>query len=381
MKRTRWSILLISLLVLLLVAGCTSAPAADTDPDASTPAGTTDGGDATGTEPADDDGKMIGMVVKDVTAEYVQAMIVGAEQTCAELGIELKIIDGGTDNLKIMNAIDQFIMQGIDGFIIAAVEDPIAVIPGIQQLNDANIPVFALDTCPEGGVVDMFITFDIVESTKRAAGQMIEGIKSANNGEVPEGVVIEITGALVDMFAKECSRGLEEALAEYPQLTIVQGEGKWYNDDAFARTGDLLTRYGSDVVAVYCQTPDIMGSGTIAAIEAAGLNPADYFVCGICLGSEGIELLKSGKLYSVVEQPALSSAILAVRYLNDLFDGREIPKVGDNVEEAGELWSPAYVTENEYADGGATMILQGPLVPQEIASDDPRLWENILFGS
>jgi ribose transport system substrate-binding protein len=256
----------------------------------------------------------------------------------------------------------------------------VAVIPGIQSLNERGIPVFALDTCPSGGTVDMFLTFDLIESTKRAATQMIEGLKAKNNGEVPTGVVIEITGALVDMFAQECSEGLKQALADYPQLTIVQGEGKWFNDDAFARTGDLLTRYGDEVVAVYCQTPDIMGSGTISAIENAGLDPADYFVSGICIGSEGIELLKQGKLYAVVEQPALSSAILAVQYLNDIFNGKELPKVGDTVTEEGALWSPAYVLENEYADEGLTMILQGPLVPQETDPNNPLLWENILFG-
>jgi ribose transport system substrate-binding protein len=324
--------------------------------------------------------KVIGMLVKDASTEYIQAMIEGAQATADELGFELKVIDGGYDTMKFLDAINQYIMEEIDGFIIAAVEDPVAIIPGIEALNEKGIPVMSLDTCPSGGKVDMFITFDIVESTKRAATQMVEGLKAKNGGVVPEGVVIEITGALVDMFAQECSEGLKEALAPYPQLTIVQGEGKWFNDDAFARTGDLLTRYGDEVVAIYCQTPDIMGSGTVAAIENAGLDPADYFVSGICIGSEGREMLKSGKLYAVVEQPALDSAILAVRYLKDVFDGKPLPQVGDEITEEGALWSPAYIIENEDVDEGVTMILQGPLVPQDADPDDPLLWENILFG-
>ncbi|MCL2496225.1 MAG: substrate-binding domain-containing protein [Clostridiales bacterium] len=226
----------------------------------------------------------------------------------------------------------------------------------------------------------MFITFDLVDSSRKAAEQMIEGIKSAHGGEVPKGVIIEITGALVDMFAQECSVGVKQVIDQYPQLTLVQGEGKWFNEDAYARTADLLTRYGDEVVGIYCQTPDIMGSGTVAAVESVGRNPSDYFISGICIGSEGLELLRQGKLYAVVEQPALSSAIFAVQYLDDLYNGRAIPQIGDTLEVEGELWSPAFITENEYADEGATMILQGPMVPQQIAIDDPRLWENILFG-
>jgi ribose transport system substrate-binding protein len=336
-------------------------------------------GNGANPEPAEKK-QSIGMLVKDATAEYIQAFMVGAQDYCDENNIDLKIIDGGYDTLKFLDGINQYIMQGIDGFIIAAVEDPVAVIPGIESLNEKGIPVIALDTCPTGGTIDMFITFDLVDSTRRAAEQMIEGIKAAHGGEVPAGVIIEITGALVDMFAQECMAGLKQVIDQYPQLTIVQGEGKWFNEDAFSRTADLLTRHGDEVVGIYCQTPDIMGSGTVAAVESLGRDPKNYFISGICIGSEGIELLKSGKLYAVVEQPALSSAIFAVQYLDDLYHGRSIPQIGETLEEEGALWSPAQVVENEYADEGVTMILQGPLVPQEVSPDDARLWENILFG-
>ena len=324
--------------------------------------------------------QVIGMLVKDATAEYIQAFMVGAQDYCDKQDIELKIIDGGYDTMKFLDAINQYLMQGIDGFIIAAVEDPVAIIPGIEAVNEKGIPVIALDTCPSGGTVDMFITFDLADSSRKAAEQMIEGIKSAHGGQVPEGVIIEITGALVDMFAQECMKGVKQVIDKYPQLTIVQGEGKWFNEDAFNRTADLLTRYGDKVVGIYCHTPDIMGSGTVAAVESLGRDPKNYFISGICVGSEGIALLKEGKLYAVVDQPALASAIFAVQYLDDLYHGRPIPKVGETVEEKGALWSPAHVIENEFADKGATMILQGPLVPQEVSPDDERLWENILFG-
>ena len=330
--------------------------------------------------PAAEKKQLIGMLVKDATAEYIQAFMIGAQNYCDEHNIEIKIIDGGYDTMKFLDGINQYIMQGIDGFIIAAVEDPVAIIPGIEQLNELGIPVMALDGCPSGGRVEMFITFDLADSSRRATEKMIEGIKSAHGGTVPPGVIIEITGALVDMFAQECMKGFRQALEPYPQLTIASGEGKWFNEDAFSRTADLLTRYGDEVLGIYCQTPDIMGSGTVAAVESVGRDPKDYFICGICLGSEGIELVREGKLYSVVEQPALSSAIFAVQFLDDLYNGRPIPKVGDTVEEEGAIWSPAHIIDNEFADEGATMILQGPMVPQDFSVDDPRLWENILFG-
>ena len=325
---------------------------------------------------ADEGGKTIGMVVKYAQSEFIQAFIIGARETCEKYNYELKVVDAQADSVKIMDAIDQFITQDIDAFIMAGAEDLVTLVPGIERLNEEDIPVFALDTCPEGGKVEMFITNDIIESTVKAASQMIEGIKGAHDGEVPEGVIIEITGALVDMYTDDCHEGLMKVLDEYPQLTVVQGEGNWNNEDSYARASDLLTRYGDDVVGIYVHTPDIMGSGVVSAVETAGLNPEDYFISGICIGKEGIELLKSGKLYAVVEQPALDASILTIEYIHDLFEGKALPEPGDTVTEEGALWSPAEVIENTYADEGRTMIIQAPLIPQECDPNDPQLWEN-----
>ena len=270
--------------------------------------------------------KVVGMVIKHAQTEFIQAFVIGATETCEKYGYELKVVDAQADTQQILNAIDNFITQGIDAFIMAGAEDLVSLVPGIEELNEAGIPVFALDTCPEGGKVEMFITNDIVESTAKAASQMVEGIKEAHDGEVPEGVIIEITGALVDMYTTDCHNGLMSVLDQYPQLTVVQGEGNWNNDDSYARAADLLARYGDQVVGIYVHTPDIMGSGVVNAVENANLDPADYFISGICIGKEGIELLKEGKLYAVVEQPALDAAILAVEHIHDVFEGEALPR-------------------------------------------------------
>jgi len=370
MKKLNWvlKITMILMISLVLLVGCSSSDTSKTDANTA--------GESKENSETVKERKKIGMVVKNTSSEYIQAFIIGATDTCEELGIDLMVTDAQADSLKIMDAIDTFIIQDIDGFILAGAEDLVTLVPGIEKLNDAGIPVFALDSCPEGGYVDMFLTFDLMESSQKAAEQMIKGLKEANNGEVPEGVVIEITGSLVDMFTTECHNGFTKVMEQYPQLTVVQGEGKWNNDDSYNRTSDLFTSYGDEVVAVYVHTPDIMGSGAVAAIENTGKDPKDYFISGICVGLEGLDLLKQGKLYAVVEQPALDSSILAVRYLNDIFNSVAIPEVGDVVEQEGALWSPANVFENEFAEGGRTMILQGPLVPQEVSADDDNLWEN-----
>jgi len=319
-----------------------------------------------------------GMIIKEPSAPYIQAFINGAQKKADELGVKVDIRDGQADSLKIMELMDNFIEQKVDGFIMAGAVDLKAIVPGIKKLNAAGIPVMALDTSPEGGKVDLFISFDIEESSKKAAEAFVQGIKDRNGGKVPEGVVIEITGALEDMFTQACTRGFRAVIDRYPQLKVAQGEGKWNNVDSNQKTTDLLTRYGKKVLGIYVHTPDIMGPGVVTAIETAGLNPKDYGICGICIGPEGLDLIKQGKLLAAVEQPALDSAGLAVEYLYKLKKGEGIPKVGETVVKEGAIWSPAKVVKNPWAEEGAFMVLQGPLVPTEVKPDDPRLWENRL---
>ncbi|MDX9872207.1 MAG: sugar ABC transporter substrate-binding protein [Clostridia bacterium] len=321
----------------------------------------------------------IGMVIKDPSAPYIMAFSEGAKAKAAELGIKIDIKDGQADSLKIMELMDNYITQDVDGFIMAGAVDLRAIVPGVKKLNQANIPIMALDTSPEGGKVDLFISFDIEAASAKAAEAFVQGIKDRNNGQVPKGVVIEITGSLEDMFTTSCNAGFTSVIGKYPQLTVVQGEGQWDNTISHERASDLLTRYGKEVLGIYVHTPDIMAPGVVTAIEAHKLNPADYGIAGICIGPEGIELIKQGKMLAAVEQPAYDSAVLAVQYLYDLYNGKSIPQIGDTVTQEGAGWSPAEVIKNPWADEGGFMVLQGPLVPAEIGVDDDRLWENKLF--
>lgn len=362
------SLLLIALLMLAMVfAGCTAAESEAEDP--------------AGAEQAADDEIVIGMVVRDIETPFIMALIAGAQAKCDELGYTLDVQDGRGDSLLILEHIDNFLMKGVDGFIMSGAIDLKAVVPGIEKLNAANIPVMALDSCPEGGDIEMFVNFDNTLETERATEVFIEGIKERNGGEVPEGVVICITGDLADMITGLITTGFYNVMNQYPQITVVEGEGKWNNEDSYERTAELLTRYGDEVLGVYVHTPDIMGTGAIRAIETAGLDPVDYGVCGIHIGPEFLDLIKQEKVLSCVEFPGYDCAYLAVKYLGDIFNGVPLPEIGDIIEEEGAIWSPAEVmdikTQSPNANG-LYLRVQGPMVPTEVAVDDPRLWENMV---
>ncbi|HEY8417900.1 MAG TPA: sugar ABC transporter substrate-binding protein, partial [Limnochordales bacterium] len=319
-----------------------------------------------------------GMIIKYPGVPYIEAFIRAAQDKAKELGVEVIIRDGAGDSLVIMELMDTFALMGVDGLIMAGAVDLRAIVPGVLRLNAEGIPIVALDTSPEGGRIEYFITADIEAMSAKAARYFIEDIKRRHGGQVPEGVVIEITGDIRDMFTHAANRGFRSVIDQYPQLRVVQGEGNWNNFDAHERTVDLLTRYGDEVVGIYVHTPDIMGPGVVSGIEAAGYNPADYSVTGIWMAPEGQQLIREGKILGAVAMPAYVPAQMAVDLLYRINMGLPVPQLGDVIEEEGALWSPAVVRKNPFADEGLLIDLQAPFVPFEADVDDPRLWENRL---
>ncbi len=318
-----------------------------------------------------------GMVIKYPGTPYIEAFIYAAQEAADEFGARLLVRDGEGDAQTIMNHMDTFILQEIDGFIMAGAVDQQAIVPGVMMLNDAGIPVVAIDTSPEGGRVEYFITADVGTQSARAAEAFIEDIRRRHGGTVPDGVVIEITGDVRDMYTRTANEGFMSVVGNYPQLRVVQGDGQWNNIDAHDRASDLLTRHGDDVVGIYVQTPDIMGPGVVEAVRGAGLNPRDFSITGTWMGPEGQELIRNNEVLGIVAMPAYAPARMAVELLYKLRTGEAVPQQGDVLSDPEAIWSPARVIVSPWADG-LVIEMQAPIVPLEIGVDDPRLWENRL---
>jgi ribose transport system substrate-binding protein len=320
----------------------------------------------------------IGFATRELTAPFSQAMVLAAQNKAKELGIELIVLSSDNDSLRHLDIMDNFITMGIDGFICGGVIDTKAIVSGITKMNEANIPVVALDNSPEGGKIDYFISNDIKDASKKATEYMVQELKDRNEGKVPTGIIIEVLGDLTSSFAGECTAGFHSVIDEYKEFKIVQGTANWSNDESFKLVADYLTRFGKEVIGVYVHTPDVMGTGAINAVKQAGIDPKKIVSAGFCLGPEGVDLIKKGEFTAIGEQQIYTAGEMAVELLYKMIKGEPVPKIGDVLIEEGALWSPAEVVKNSLAEG-AFIKLSTPMVPQDVSPDDPRLWENMLF--
>ncbi len=219
----------------------------------------------------------------------------------------------------------------------------------------------ALDTSPEGGIVDFFLSFDLVQSSAKAAELFVEGIKKRNGGTVPQASSSKFSGIRRICSAMPAPKALIPFSRNIPSSKSPRERANGQHGFPCGRLGssDQVRKRGSRNLR-----PDSghYGTGVVAAIEAAGLNAADFGISGICIGPEGIDLIKKGKC-SGVAQPAYDAAALAVQYLVDKLRGNPVPQIGDTVVVEGALWSPAKVIRNPWADDGAFVVLQGPSFP------------------
>ena len=323
------------------------------------------------------EGLTFGMVLRVATSTFHNAIYLGADAKAKELGIEVICKDGANSPERQIELMENFVTMGVDAFILGGTIDQKAIIPGIKALNEANIPVIATDTKPAGGKCELFISFDNVLASEKAGKALIK-IFNDEYGKVPEGVVLEITGDLRDVAQALRHKGFRNIVNEekYPQLTIVEGEGKWNADDAFKVTSDLMTRYGERVVGVFMHT-DLMVPGIDSAIRQAGYDPKKIVIVGLDAGPEGLEYMRRGVLRVEPLQDAYAYGQIACKYLYEKLQGKSLPKVGDTVVVEGELWSPAQVVEDP--EGVCPiMLINAPMVPWELPLDDPLLWPNLV---
>jgi len=73
------------------------------------------------------------------------------EKTAAELGINLIVAPATTGDVSNqLDILNQFAAQQVDAVVVAAVDSK-GVVPGIEMLNQANIPVVSVDSLAGGG--------------------------------------------------------------------------------------------------------------------------------------------------------------------------------------------------------------------------------------
>ena len=182
-------------------------------------------------------------------------------------GVELRFASADDSDEKQIEQIHQFIKDGINLLIVAPNQEA-TVSPAIDEVYDMGIPVIVIDRKTNSKKFTAYIGADNFEMGRL----MGEYIATRLNGK---GRVMEIMGLKGSSPAIERHKGVSEALAGYPGITLVASlQGDWTEESAVKAIKD----YQGDL----SQIDFVFGQNDRMALGASkALNNATTKYCGI----------------------------------------------------------------------------------------------------
>lgn len=204
--------------------------------------------------------RVIGVTLLTQTHAFFKDLEAGVRAAAAQHGLEVIVVACEMDPARQAAQIEDFVAQRVAA-ILAAPCDSSAIVPALAGPERAGIPVFTADIAAHGGRIVAHVASDNVQGG-RLAGQTLANL-IGGKGKVA--IIDHPTVASV----QERVRGFEEALREFPQITIVARPS---SDGQRARATqvmeDLLQAH-PDLAGVFGINDD-SALGATSVLESAG---------------------------------------------------------------------------------------------------------------
>ena len=265
------------------------------------------------------EGETIAVFTKNQTNPYFETVRRGADSGAAQMDANaVHFVPTRPDSIpEQMSQIEDVIISRPDAVVFTPVDSQ-AMVPGVEQLNAANIPVVNITDAVLGGDMVSFVGCDERTLATNTARYLFDSIGGAGNVVILEGV-----GGSVNSNNRVA--GFMEALEEYPEVTLLASQpGNFQRLQALQVMENLLQSY-SQIDGVLAAN-DSMALGAVEALDAAN-RPAP--VVGLNGTKEAIDAIKAGTLLASGDCDGFMhgcfGAMAAVRHIRNL----PVPEVVD----------------------------------------------------
>jgi ABC-type sugar transport system substrate-binding protein len=216
-----------------------------------------------------------------------------------------------------LDNVNTLIARGVDVLAIDAV-DPQAIVPALDAAKAANIPVISLIAKPASGEYRSLVYLDSVKDGFNAC----TALGKALNGK---GKVINLTGPLQILAAKERAQGCAQALKKFPGITVVAEVNTDYTlRDAEQKMTDTLQAKG-EVDGVFGGNDDV-ALGAIRAMVSAGQDPTKKVVIGVDGTAAALQAICKGQMYQTMATFPKAEAEIVLKTAKDIKAGKDVPK-------------------------------------------------------
>jgi ABC-type sugar transport system substrate-binding protein len=242
--------LLVGLLTVSLVAGCSGKPAANESNSAA------QGGSKK---------IKIGVSVATMKEAVYTFMKKAIEEQAQKDGVEIVWVSADNDEQKQLNDVQNLLSQKVNALILHAVNTG-AASNLVAQAKNAGVPVVAMDRLPEKTKdIALYVTAD----SKKVGQVQAEFVAKQLGGK---GKVIILEGEAGNGVARDITAGNKEVLAKYPDIKIVasQAHQHWSSELAMNTVTNILTKEKNDIQAILANNTG-MAMGAVQALKQAGL--------------------------------------------------------------------------------------------------------------
>src|SRR3974377_593210 len=267
---------------------------------------------ATSGELAYAESETIAVFTKNQTNPFFQNVRVGAENAAKQLGAKvIQYVPTKPDSIpEQMSQVEDGIVKKPDAIVLTPV-DYKALIPGVEKMNAAGIPVINVTDHMAGGTIVSFVGIDDYKVGRATAEALMKALGGKGNVVIIEGV----KGSLSN---QDRPGGLTDVTKSYPNVKLLATQaGNFQRLNALQVMENLMQSFPQ--IDGVMAANDAMAIGQIEALDAANRKS---IVVGINGTKEAVEGVKAGKLLASGQaDPFMQGCIattIAIRHLRKL---------------------------------------------------------------
>ncbi|HSQ79594.1 MAG TPA: sugar ABC transporter substrate-binding protein [Casimicrobiaceae bacterium] len=189
-----------------------------------------------------------------------------------------------------LSEIEDVTVKHPDAILFMAV-DPRGVVPAIEKVNAAGIPLVNYNDRVKGGKFVSYVAADDYNLGLEAGRYLLKNLGGKGN-------VIIIEGVKGSSTSDDRVRGFHKAIEEFPNVKLLASQPANYQRLQALQVTENLIQSNPQIDGVMAAA-DVMAFGAIEALEAAGRKQTK--VVGIGGVPESIAAIKAGRLLATAE--------------------------------------------------------------------------------
>ena len=232
------------------------------------------------------DGETIAVFTKNQTNPFFQNVRVGAENAARQLGAKvIQYVPTKPDSIpEQMSQVEDVIVKKPDAIVFTPV-DYKALIPSVEKMNAAGIPVVNVTDHMAGGKLVSYVGIDDYKVGLATGQALVKALGGKGNVVIIEGV----KGSLSN---QDRTRGLTDAIKAAPNMKLLATQpGNFQRLNALQVMENMMQSFPQ--IDGVLAANDAMATGAIEALEAANRKAV---VVGINGTKEAVDAVKAGKL-------------------------------------------------------------------------------------